>query len=244
MITIGSWNLQNFAYSTIKKGKRDISEIMKTIQKFDLIALQEIRDPKAVEYLASSTHKYWVSEPVGSSQTTANQTGKRKEYYAFLWRDPIQLIDAKLISGDTVFVRAPAIGFFTCGKDRFDFVLSTIHVVWGKKSDRTAEISKIPQLLRLIRQHAKEEKNIIFCGDFNTDPKDFPACPTWTPCIHGGTVSGSFNTYDNFWITEETPVAASGILDVKLSDHFPIYASFCIDGDCDDQEVIDLNIKI
>ncbi len=285
-IKLGSWNLQNFAATT----KKNIETVVSTILKFDLIALQEIRDKRGVEILVAKTgYNYWLSEPVGSSETTAHQTGKRKERYAFLWNNRIKCLQTpQLISGNKAFVRSPAIGYFSFSFDPlfsrcekrgthsekegatkqsgFDFVFSTVHVVWGQKRDREAELKSIKKFLKEMRKVcllsssssfalcAKEEmqsekkgskeENIILCGDFNTDLNAEHELD-WFNCIKGGTVVKSGNCYDNFWVSKETiEFLNAGVEPVVWSDHYPIYATFSCAVDNDDLEKIDLNIEI
>lgn len=168
-IKLGSWNLQNFAATT----KKNIEIVVEAILKFDLIALQEIRDKKGVEILVAKTgYNYWLSDPVGSSETTAHQTGKRKERYAFLWNNRIKCLQTpQLINGNKYFVRSPAIGFFASSfsqsekensscrqhtlekeENGFDFIFSTVHIVWGQKRDREAELKSIKKFLKEMRK--------------------------------------------------------------------------------------------
>lgn len=274
-IKIGSWNLQNFAATT----KKNINIVVEAILKFDLIALQEIRDKKGVEILVEKTgYNYWLSEPVGSSETTAHQTGKRKERYAFLWNNKIKCLqEPLLIKGNKHFVRSPAIGFFSSilqpfshplssfsqgeknsnkeEKGGFDFVLSTIHVVWGQKRDREAELKSIKKVLKEMRKvcmltsslsqsFSPCEKNIILCGDFNTNLNNENEID-WFTCIKEGTVIKSSNCYDNFWISKETiEFLEAGVEKVSWSDHYPIYAKFSCGIDCDDLDEINLDLEI
>ena len=248
-IKLGSWNLQNFAITT----KKNINTVVETILKFDLIALQEIRDEKGINLLASKTgYSLWLSEPVGSSETTAHQTGKRKERYAFMWNNKIKsLQEPLLIKGNKHFVRSPAIGFFAT--DKFDFVFSTIHVVWGQKRDREAELISIKKVLKEMRnicflsqcnEKKESEKNIILCGDFNTNLNNENEID-WFTCIKEGTVVKSGNCYDNFWISKETiEFLGAGVEKTIWSDHYPIYANFSSGVDNDNLEHINLNIDI
>ena len=244
MIKIGSWNLRNFSK------KRDMDPIADVVIQFDLLAIQEVRDDICILLLCEHIkkkhnldYKYAVSEPVCSTQTTARQTGKRKERYAFIYRSGVELVKSALVLADCHFVRPPLMGFFKCS--RFDFILTTIHVVWGKKSDRRAEISSINLLLEAIKEKAGGEGDIILCGDFNTPPEEFALPDIWRPLIHGRTMVNSANIFDNIWITGATGefTGESGVVGAgKLSDHFPVYATF---RDIDDDEgVPNLDIKL
>jgi endonuclease/exonuclease/phosphatase family metal-dependent hydrolase len=240
MIRVGSWNLRNLST------KRDLKQIAEIIGRYDIVALQEIRSIEAVKEIAEYAvgYSYVVSEPVCSTKTTAKQTGKRREMYAFLWRAPIENIEeCRLVHGEEVFVRSPYVGFFRAR--HFDFVLGTIHVVWGRKKDRDLEIAGVSKLLDLIASKGRGEKDIILCGDFNMAPEKFSVGPKWYALIEEGTVVGSGSRYDNIW----TSVAGRGKSGVyrdfkNSSDHYPIWAEFDDTADLDEGTPdIDIEIK-
>lgn len=223
MIKVASWNLRNFSL------KRNMDPIAEVLKNFNIIAIQEVRNTEAVKKLADIiNYDYIVSPPQGSCLTSAKLTGKRKEMYAFLWHKSIKLIKSNIVYADEYFVRAPYMGFFKC--QNFDFILCTIHVVWGKKQDRDYEVSHINKLLNEIKKNAMGENDIILCGDFNTPPQKFSLPPEWRALIHSNTVVGNKNSsiYDNFWITGSTKESSSGVYvgAGELSDHYPIYAEF------------------
>jgi hypothetical protein len=138
-IKIGSWNLQNFAATT----KKNINIVVEAILKFDLIALQEIRDKKGVEILVEKTgYNYWLSEPVGSSETTAHQTGKRKERYAFLWNNKIKVIN-------TLFAH-PLLDFFLLYHNLFHLCYHLFHLVKKKKKKKKVVLILCYQLYMLF----------------------------------------------------------------------------------------------
>jgi len=243
---ICSWNAKNLSLSS----KRNFAEIQQKLAEYDLIALQEIRDPRVVPLIAKSL-SFWVSPPVGSAETSAHQTGKRKEFYAFIWSKNISLCSEPcIIDGNTSFVRPPAIGFFRFSSG-FDFVFSTIHVVWGKKKDRVCEIDRIKVFLAELKNVCNTcgsigEKNIILCGDFNTPAEKMGLDGGWFHCIDRGTVCGSGSCYDNFWISSEThkPISAT-VCDTSFgSDHFPIEIILPPLADDDFLQEIDLRVKI
>jgi hypothetical protein len=249
---IGSWNLRNFST------KRDLNQTASIIGRFSLIALQEIRSEAAVEKMAKILGwQFRVSEPICNTGTSAHQTGKRKERYAFMW-DPlkIQLIEEpRLVHADTTFVRPPFIGFFAVAVDGktsgelvrggFDFIFSTIHVVWGKKKDRDLEIAGVGKYLEAVLNHANGEKDIFLCGDFNEPPEKFSLGSGWKNLINGGTVVGSGSRYDNIWVSGFVkPEEGDVYKDFQnSSDHWPIWAALPDIPD-DDEGLPDLNIDI
>lgn len=241
-IKLGSWNMRNFSY------KRDMKEIAEIIVQYDIIALQEVRSTDAIILLSNNIHKeygkkyfYTISDPVGSAKTSAKQTGKRKELYVFMFTDAVQIItQPKLAEADEYFVRSPYIGYFRAGK--FDFVLATIHIVWGKKKDRVLEIEAVGKLLNKIIERAGTEHDIILCGDFNTAPEEFKLGSEWRPLINKSTMVKGTSRYDNIWISGASEFENTGICGVGEkcggSDHFPIYAVFKTDEDDDEDNEI------
>ncbi len=242
MLKIASWNLRNFSK------KRNMKEIAEVMQNFDIIAIQEVRNDEAVVMLCNILkYEYIISKPEGSSSTTAKQTGKRKEMYAFIYKSDIQLCKYSSVHADEYFVRAPFMGFFKYKE--FDFILSTIHVVWGTKKDREFEIKYINLLLEKIKEKAGGENDIILCGDFNTPPDEFNLPDEWKPLIHENTMcnKNKISIYDNIWVTDNTKKfnINSGVYigAGSLSDHYPVFAEFTCDQD-DDIGIPDLNIKL
>lgn len=89
----------------------------------------------------------------------------------------------------------------------FDFILSTIHIVWGASIvGRRAEIEKLDNLLKSLQVRAGKpksnahqpnpskhqnsnsligaEKDLIICGDFNMPPVDVCwGCDGWEALI-------------------------------------------------------------
>ncbi len=242
-IKIGSWNMQNFSYNSIfpksksakstkKTGKTE--EICKILMQFDLIALQEIRDEKGVEYLVSKMNDYsfWVSDPICSTETTSHLKGVHKERYAFIWNNKIKCLKSPvLFNCDKSFVRSPAVGFFGIMNSQeiiFDFIISTVHIIWGKKRDREEEILKIKELMNKVHVLANAEKDIIFCGDFNTDMHGIITEPT---------VVNSKSHYDNFVYSKIPEIVGGGVYkfeDQALSDHYPVYINILATKDDDD----------
>lgn len=244
-IRIGSWNLCNFSK------KRKLEDIAEIAQSFDLLAIQEVRDEDCVINLCKMiNYNYRISAAECSTETSAHQSGKRKERYAFIWNYRVELIDEpELVCAGKYFVRSPFTGYFR--GDKLDFILSTIHVVWGKASDRQLEISHIQELLDQIVVAAGGERDILLCGDFNTPPEKFHLSKNWCPLIKMPTtaarkVGGKGSRYDNIWLTSNTNVIDEGVImnALKLSDHYPIFVVLKSDEDLDDQDHVNLSIKL
>lgn len=67
----------------------------------------------------------------------------------------------------------------------FDFVIATIHVVWGATVlGRREEVQKLNDLLAALQKRANTEKDLIIVGDFNLPPTDMGwQLQGWEPLI-------------------------------------------------------------
>lgn len=265
MIALATWNIRNLSK---KKPLESLVAIATIISQFDIIAIQEVRDEIVIKsiiaYLNSmknAPYSYAISPPVGSALTKAHQTGKHKEHYAFIWNSRVTLQSpTALLEADHVFVRPPFVGFFRA--DNFDFVLATIHVIWGKTTDRKDEANNIHSILEktFSRCAAMGENDIILCGDFNMPPQRI-SVTDWTPLVtQDYTMVGDTNLYDQIWINKKYTSEYTGRVEIvkfdlkygsreeavkKISDHRPVCAWFATDKDDDNGDVVNINgIKI
>jgi len=155
---------------------------LNVLTSFDFVAIQEVRDTEVMERLLAILGSEWslsVSGQVGSEH--------HKEHYGFLWRNThISILTKPEILQDQKddFVREPYIGYFKAGS--FDFILATIHVVWGDSiMGRREEIKKLDDLLHSIQARATTEKDIIIVGDFNMPPVDMSwGLDGWKPLMN------------------------------------------------------------
>jgi len=241
---------------------RNYKKLPILFKKFDFLAVQEVRDVEVMERLKAMLGAEWdmaVSDFIG--------TEHHKERYAFLWRNTIVSVlapPALLHDHQDVFVREPFIGYFKAGQ--FDFILSTIHIVWGASIlGRRSEIEKLDSLLKSLQVRAGAEKDLIICGDFNMPPVDVCwGCDGWEALIlpPQKTVVGDSSLYDNIWInTEHTAKSEykgrAGCIEFDkllyedsksgrhaamgdVSDHRPVWAVFASNVDDDAATKIDL----
>ena len=170
-----------------------------------------------------------VSEKVGRGKRNAGKSHVYEERYAFFWDgNKIQLLQEPELArdDDDVLVREPFIGCFRGRRDGratrqsdgssrgFDFVLATVHVVFGDShtskqeqlKERKAEMKSLNALLSTIATACAPEKDIILCGDFNMSADQCPWVHTGThmPLIDNpkGTQS---NTARRVCILNNTP---------------------------------------
>jgi len=259
-IKIGSWNIRNISK---KKSDQNLTLILNILTSFDFIAVQEVRDREIMNRIQEKLGSGWT-------MSVSNQVGTEhhKEHYGMIWRnthlsiltDPEILVDQR-----DDFVREPYIGYFKAGQ--FDFILATIHVVWGDSIvGRREEIKKLDDLLHAIQTRATTEKDIIIVGDFNMPPVDMSwGIDGWKSLMNPPqkTVVGDTSLYDNIWISEKDTFGSEftglcGCIEFdkiqyenteagrrkaisEISDHRPIWALFSTAKD-DDQN-LDVSLK-
>jgi len=197
-------------------------------------------------------------------------TEHHKERYGLLWRNTvISLISPTSLLSDISnnFVRDPFMGYFRAGI--FDFVIATIHVVWGSTMEgRREEIRKLDTVLKKILERTGAEKDVILVGDFNMPPDDLCwEVDGWLPLIRPPwkTTVGDVSLYDNIWVHAEYTFNSEykgecGVLEFdkiiydegsrrtainEVSDHRPVWGLFSTNVDDDDEAEFDLaNIQV
>jgi endonuclease/exonuclease/phosphatase family metal-dependent hydrolase len=174
-ILIATWNIQKFGN---KKELRAIQYIADIIERFDIIAIQELQTDltgleKLIELLPGN-YKFLVSEPIGNN-----------ERFGFIY-DKRTVINTGLVS-NVVFSnpddkkeryllsRIPYCASFKAG--RFDFIIVTVHIYFGEGTTdkkRLEEINKIVDYIDIISKRAGTktfDRDIFIMGDFNI-PED------------------------------------------------------------------------
>ena len=246
-VSIGTWNVR-----ILSDGSRDDSElavIAEIISRYDLIALQEVRDTRVLERLEAMlpAYDYIASPPVGEGV---------KELYAFFYDASVVTptgYQALLSDPENAFIREPFIARFIAGS--FDCVIISIHVLWGdSKAQRREEIRLLDDVLAAVERAMTDERDILLVGDFNFDSADegweiTGYVPLLGPALKT-TISDS-GCYDNIWIHPHASVEFAGGLEVyrfdeelfdgddraaslAVSDHRPVSVRFRTDGPDDD----------
>lgn len=254
-ITIASFNIR--IYSNSSRDDEELGYIADILQKYDLIAIQELRDEevlqRTVDILKARGTEcgYEISEPVGKGV---------KERYAFLYRkDKVNTVCmGKLYQEQNdEFIREPFYATFKAGN--FDFTLITIHVLYGSsKTARRLEIRELTTVYNRVQNEDPTEQDIIILGDFNFTPDDegfdnLKTIPTMTFLIEppNKTTITDTSLYDNFWfqneyLSEYNQNSGIDMFDeimfnnddtkakLTVSDHRPIWAEFDITQPDDD----------
>ncbi|MEJ2567903.1 MAG: endonuclease/exonuclease/phosphatase family protein [candidate division WOR-3 bacterium] len=190
-LIIATWNIRAFGDITEKwkaqesdSPKRDFHAlrcIAEIISRFDVIAIQEARSNlKALRYLLQVLGESWG---LILSDVTKGAPGN-DERLAFLFdtrRMKLSGLACELVvpkeklseisqdSLDKQFARTPYAVSFQSGNK--NFILVTLHVIYGKKaSERAPELKAISEWLADWAKDANAwDQNLIALGDFNID---------------------------------------------------------------------------
>ncbi|XP_056390893.1 deoxyribonuclease-1 [Hyla sarda] len=173
-IKIGAFNIQSFGDS--KMNNPEVSTvIMKILQRYDLILIQEVRDTdlSAVETMMTELNSQW-SEPI-YSYVVSDLLGRDsyKERYLFVYRndkvnvqDSYHYHDHNMYTGEDTFSREPFVVMFNApGTVIQDFVLVPLH---SAPKDAVREIDALYDVYLDVFEKFQSD-NIIFLGDFNAD---------------------------------------------------------------------------
>lgn len=250
-IAIANFNIQVFGVS--KTGKPAVMETLgHTIKRFDIVAIQEIRDKsgtaiKALEKQVDDLGRDYdvvVGPRLGRTSS--------KEQYAYMYRtDALDFITSYTYddSAEDVFHREPFIAQFKAKGGDFSFVLITIHT---DPDEATSEINSLPAVMADARTHFPDESHFLILGDLNADCSYYDEEDSaselrssdyqWLITNAMDTnLARSQCTYDRIIMTSETAPYATGHANVfrfdtefglsakqakAVSDHYPVYAAF------------------
>lgn len=254
-LTLASFNIR--ILSTASRDDTELASIADILQKYDLIAIQELRDEEVLKRTAAILQQrgfgyaYEISPPVGRGV---------KERYAYLYRtDRVQPVQPGRLyqeRGDE-FIREPF--YATFRSSSFDFTLVTIHVLFGSsEAERRPEIEELAAVYQAVQDEDPAEQDVILLGDFNFPPQDggfsrLKAIPGMAFLITppAKTTITDTSLYDNFWFQEphvreyagefgvdrfdETMFSGEDLAAKRaVSDHRPIWAKFNTSGPDDD----------
>lgn len=258
-ITIAAFNIQ-----ILGKTKREKTEVMDilalTVREFDVVLVQEIRGVSEttapifldiINALDGPEYAFIRSERLGRSTS--------KEAYAYFYNTyTVSYLEGTAHvwdDADDIFEREPYIASFIAGE--FDFTLVGIH---AKPDDAVNEIASLTLVFDSIKA-GQLEQDIIVMGDFNADgsyyDEDDDTQPLRAP-VYRWTVSNEVDTmtktdwtydrivmldstYSSEYVMDSTDVyyfnevyGLSQSFTEEVSDHFPVFAEFSVDGPDDD----------
>jgi len=200
-IKLASWNIR-----ILSNDSRDDSELQKIatiIDRYDIVAVQEVRDDEVINRLLNILPDEWDA-------IISNKTGRGvKEKYTYFYNsDIIQPLGTSYLFSDPddLLIREPFIAHFKASN--FDFTLTTIHSIFGDSiNDRRAEIMKMDDIIALVDTANGSESDIILLGDFNMPADDY----SWDMGTYHNLIQPTLKTtitdtssYDNFWINSGT----------------------------------------
>lgn len=217
-ITIASWNIQVFGKT--KAAKPEVMEtIVKVISRFDIVAIQEIRDESGtaimrLENMLDATgtdYNYFIGPRLGRTSS--------KEQYAYMYRtDRVEpTMSYTWEDRADIYHREPFIAGFRSKIGNFDFQLVQIHV---DPDDAEDEIARFGILMWILWDEEINKtghpEDFIFLGDMNADCGyfnemywdlgwDHPVPPEWLITNEMDTTVGANScTYDRIIITKNT----------------------------------------
>lgn len=180
-LILGTWNIREFGNSKYEgRMVESLYYIAEIISRFDLIAIQEVRDNlNDFNSICRILGNDWG---VFTSVVTIGASGN-KERLAFLYDKrtvSFRNIAGQVIlpdTGDTTqFARSPYIVRFQSGWLKFD--ICTAHIYYGnatKTSDeyhrRVGEISELVDFFARHYVEKKEANNLFILGDFNIEDR-------------------------------------------------------------------------
>ena len=142
-VNIATWNIR--ILSDNSRNDNELTKISEIIKRYDLVAIQEVRDTTVLDRLKAmlTGYDYIVSTPVGNSVM---------ELYAYFYKSSLFTVEGTpYVYDDTNddFIREPFIANFKAGG--FDFTLITIHVLYGDTvADRRAEIMLLDEVVNQV----------------------------------------------------------------------------------------------
>lgn len=177
-LLIGTWNLREFdSYSYGLRKHEAMLCIAEIISRFDIVALQEIRDNlKPLEKLREYLGPWWkytftdVTEGKrGNGERMAFLYDSRKMVFGGLSGELV-LPDKDSSNPRRQLARTPFIVGFKAGW--FRFMLTTVHILYGGNvANLAAREQEIREVAEFMRDRAKDKyafaPNVIMLGDFN-----------------------------------------------------------------------------
>jgi len=164
-IVLATWNIQQFSNNKTERALQYIADIC---ERFDIIALQEIktdlRGLSRLQKLLPGNYRILVSDPTGNYERFAFLYDKRTVISTGLVCEIGFNVPASTHQGYQLH-RMPYCASFRAG--RFDFVMVNAHIYYGKsKKEREQREEEIAMLVDFVDRHSRTEHNKVFDRDF------------------------------------------------------------------------------
>ncbi len=241
-LLIGTWNIRSLSGLTPRwqsgegdSPKRDwhaLACIAAVVERFDVMAVQESR--RSTTALFALLARLGPHYRVIASDVTEGDPGNG-ERLAFIYDS--QRLQASGLVGEIVlprdavgdvdqFARTPYAAGFT--RDGVDFILTTVHVLWGKSpADRIGELTAFARWMRRWADRPEDwNRNLLVLGDFNLDRTDdplfeaFASTGLWPPAELNGVPRTIFDNdrshhyYDQIaWFSDPADPSLPALLD-------------------------------
>ena len=168
-LIIASWNIRNFG---AKKSDRAVQYIADIVERFDIVAIQEVKDDlsglQRLQKILPGNYKILVSDPTGNHERFAFLFDKRTIISTGMVGEIGLPIDAKTHCGFQL-QRVPYCASFRAG--RFDFVIVDAHIFYGKERQGNFRAQEIDALVGEIVRQSKTatafDRDFFLVGDFN-----------------------------------------------------------------------------
>ncbi len=164
-ILIATWNIRHFSN---KKSQRAIQYIADICERFDIIALQEVktdlRGLTRLQKLLPGNYKILVSDPTGNYERFAFIYDKRTVISTGLVCEIGFNVPAESHQGYQLH-RMPYCASFRAG--RFDFVIANAHIFCGSSAkEKLQREEEIKMLVEFIDKRARTARTKVFDRDF------------------------------------------------------------------------------
>ena len=173
-LLLATWNIREFGDNKRDESLHYLAEI---ISRFDLVAIQEVaRDLGGLKKLVKLLGQNWdyivtdsTEGTAGGGERMAFVFDKCKVYFRKIAGELVLPYTKLIESGDKKlqFARTPFSVAF--GANWFEFMLTTVHILWGSsKKEDPQRVKEIAALAEFLKERAKKEnENYILLGDFN-----------------------------------------------------------------------------
>jgi endonuclease/exonuclease/phosphatase family metal-dependent hydrolase len=164
-LIVATWNIRQFSNNKTKRALQYIADIC---ERFDIIALQEVKtDLRGLDGLLKllpGNYKFLVSDPTGNHERFAFLYDKRSVINTGLVCEIGFNVPAGTHQGFQLH-RMPYCASFRAG--RFDFVMASVHIFFGSSAAELAHREEeIKQLIQFIDRRSKTDSNKVFDQDF------------------------------------------------------------------------------
>ncbi len=169
-----TWNIRNFHG---RKEDKAMSYIAKIIKKFDVIAIQEVKDDlggiEKLQRLLGKKYKFLFSDPAGNGERLVFCYDSKRIQFTGL---AAEIVMAPGQGNGTVppaleFARTPYMASFR--RNGCNFILATVHIYYGSGSKVKHRLTEIENIAEFLEKRSGDtdslDSDYIACGDFNIE---------------------------------------------------------------------------